>query len=98
MASYQILANALSETYIDDNGNTQSFANETYHPYMLTKGISRFMVTFTNDAGISITQVHEVASTDNVFIDEQLKKTLTEYNNMNGNYSAPDLPTTPVTL
>ena len=93
MASYTILANALSESYVDDDGQTQSFENETYHPYLITKGISRFMMTFTDDSGASVTQVHEVQSTDPEEIDRQLKLTLTQYNNINGNYTEPNLPT-----
>lgn len=100
MASYTIHSNALSGEYIDKHtGNKTSFANETFHPGSLQGGISRFKVTFTNDKGESVTQKHEVASVDSEEIDRQLKMTLTEYNDRNGNYLEPVIITDqPVTL
>ena len=100
MASYTIHSNALSGEYIDKyTGQIVQFTNETFHPGSLQGGISRFKVTFTNDIGGSITQEHEVESTDSLEIDNQLKITLTEYNNRNGHYTEPDItPDQTITL
>jgi len=92
MASYTIISNALSGDYVNkDTNELISFSGQTFHPGLIKYGISRFKVSFTNDKGDSVTQEHEIESIDPIIIDEQLKLTLKEFNERNGNYKAPDM-------